>query len=172
MDYQKSKGARKAQCWHSMHYRHNLNTKHSIHAIPNSGDTMENMWKIPTRFSAFLNKQFAEIFYTKRLELHLCDMLPCLMTRLCQKTTPLWRKYTWGLFWGNFTSWLFCLMVKGGRRNYMTYSQKISLPCGRVEHIFMRIKISSKSFLLFLVWYHTHIHARFVCIPNTEHKGN
>lgn len=31
---------------------------------------MENMWKIPTQFSAFLNKQFAEIFYTKRLELH------------------------------------------------------------------------------------------------------
>lgn len=33
--------------------------------------------KNSTRFSAFLNKQFAQIVYTKRLELHLCERESC-----------------------------------------------------------------------------------------------
>lgn len=52
----------------------------SIARIPNIPEIPiripDTQWKICekfTKFPAFLNKQFAQIVYTKRLELHLCE---------------------------------------------------------------------------------------------------
>ena len=111
------------------------NTKHSTNAIPNSWYTMENMWKIPTRFSAFLNKQFAEIFYTKRLELHLCDRLVAHNTRKClysiknlskprlyNKSTESTREVLPYELGREYFCVHYGLMCWGGRHNYVTYS--------------------------------------------------
>jgi len=119
----------------SQHFLHSLHTKHSINAIPNSSYTMENMWKIPTWFSAFLNKQFAEIFYTKRLELHLCDRLvayntsTCLYSiknlskpRLYNKSTESAREVLPHELGREFFCVHYGLMCWGGRHNYVTYN--------------------------------------------------